>query len=192
MNRCAWVDTANRLYVDYHDNEWGVPVYDDKILFEFLILEGAQAGLSWITVLQKRQGYHKAFSGFDVQKVASFSETNIQKLRNDTSIIRNELKIRATVTNARAFIKIQEEFGSFNAFLWSYVDGAPIVNHWNNIREVPVTTNESDRISKELKKRGFKFVGSTIMYAYMQAVGLVNDHTTDCFKHPTHNRNELI
>ena len=184
MNRCEWVDTNNQLYVDYHDNEWGVPVYDDRILFEFLTLEGAQAGLSWITVLQKRHGYRKAFAAFDVQKVASFSEKKIQELKSDPAIVRNELKIRSTVTNARAFIKIQEEFGSFNTFLWSFVDGEPMVNHWKNIHEVPAKTSDSDKISKTLKKRGFKFVGSTIIYAYMQAVGLVNDHTLDCFKHP--------
>lgn len=185
MKRCDWVDPNNKLYVDYHDNEWGVPVYNDKALFEFLILEGAQAGLSWITVLQKRTGYQNAFANFDVHKVAAFSEAKIRKLKTDTSIIRNELKIRATVTNARAFIKVQEEFGSFNSFFWSFVDGAPIVNHWENIKEVPATTPKSDEISKALKKRGFKFVGSTIIYAYMQAVGLVNDHTVDCFKHPS-------
>ena len=185
MKRCDWVDPGNELYVDYHDNEWGVPVYDDKVLFEFLILEGAQAGLSWITVLQKRTGYQNAFANFDIHKVAAFSEAKIRKLKNDTSIIRNELKIRATVTNAKAFIKVQEEFGSFNSFLWSFVDGAPIVNYWKNIKEIPATTPKSDEISKILKKRGFKFVGSTIIYAYMQAVGLVNDHTVDCFKHPS-------
>lgn len=185
MKRCDWVDTNNELYVDYHDREWGVPVYDDTVLFEFLILEGAQAGLSWNTVLQKRQGYKNAFAGFDVQEVAAFSETKIEKLLNDTAIIRNALKIRSTVGNAKAFIKVQEEFGSFNSFLWSFVDGVPIVNHWKNINEVPATTSQSDKISKALKKRGFKFVGSTIVYAYMQAVGMVNDHTIDCFKHPS-------
>lgn len=184
MNRCEWVDTNNQLYVDYHDNEWGVPVHDDRILFEFLTLEGAQAGLSWITILQKREGYRKAFAEFDVQKVASFSETRIQELKSNPAIVRNELKIRSTVTNAKAFIKVQEEFGSFNTFLWSFVGGEPVVNHWKNIHEVPAKTSESDKISKVLKKRGFKFVGSTIIYAYMQAVGLVNDHTVNCFKHP--------
>ena len=184
MNRCEWVDTNNQLYVDYHDNEWGVPVHDDRILFEFLTLEGAQAGLSWITILQKREGYRKAFAEFDVQKVASFSETRIQELKSNPAIVRNELKIRSTVTNAKAFIKIQEEFGSFNTFLWSFVDGEPVINHWKNIHEVPAKTSDSDKISKALKKRGFKFVGSTIIYAYMQAVGLVNDHTVNCFKHP--------
>ena len=191
MKRCAWVDTKNELYVNYHDNEWGVPVYDDTRLFEFLILEGAQAGLSWITVLQKRRGYRNAFAGFNVQKVASFTEARIQELRNDASIVRNELKIRAAVTNAKAFIKVQEEFGSFNSFLLSFVDRAPIINHWNTIDEVPATTGESDKLSKELKKRGFKFVGSTIVYAFMQAVGLVNDHTVDCFKHPAHSQGAI-
>ncbi len=183
MKRCAWVDPKNELYVKYHDNEWGVPVHDDKVLFEFLILEGAQAGLSWITVLQKREGYHKAFHNFDVQKVAALTESDILKLKGDTSIIRNELKIRAAVTNAKAFIKIQEEFGSFDSFLWSFVDGTPIINHWKSVDDVPATTKESDLISKELKKRGFKFVGSTIIYAYMQAIGMVNDHTIDCFRY---------
>ncbi|MDN5212858.1 DNA-3-methyladenine glycosylase I [Fulvivirgaceae bacterium BMA12] len=183
MKRCAWVDPKNELYVKYHDNEWGVPVHDDRVLFEFLILEGAQAGLSWITVLQKREGYHKAFHNFDVQKVAELTETDILKLKGDTSIIRNELKIRAAVTNAKAFIKIQEEFGSFDSFLWSFVDGTPIINRWKSVNDVPATTKESDLISKELKKRGFKFVGSTIIYAYMQAIGMVNDHTVDCFRY---------
>ena len=183
MKRCAWVDPKNELYVDYHDNEWGVPVHDDKMLFEFLMLEGAQAGLSWITVLQKREGYRRAFHNFEVQKVAALTESDILKLKNDPSIIRNELKIRAAVTNAKAFIKIQEDFGNFNTFIWSFVDGTPIINHWKTIDKVPATTEASDLISKELKKRGFKFVGSTIVYAYMQAIGMVNDHTIDCFKH---------
>lgn len=182
MKRCAWVDPNNELYVNYHDKEWGVPVKDDQVLFEFLILEGAQAGLSWITVLKKRNGYRKAFAHFKVEEVAKFDESKIQALKQETAIIRNELKIRSAITNAKSFLKVQQEFGSFHAYLWGFISNKPIVNYWASVEEVPATTRESDLISKDLKKRGFKFVGSTIIYAYMQAVGMVNDHTTDCFR----------
>ncbi len=185
MGKCTWVDLNDPLYVEYHDNEWGKPVYEDRLLFEFLILEGAQAGLSWKTVLHKREGYRRAFFDFDVKKVASLGEKDILSLKKDAQIIRNELKIRSTITNAQAFIAIQHSHGSFSEFIWSYTDSKPIVNHWKSVAEVPATTPLSDKISKDLKKQGFKFVGSTIMYAYMQAVGMVNDHTIDCDQHPS-------
>ncbi len=169
------------LYMEYHDKEWGVPVYDDTTLFEFLILETFQAGLSWITILKKRENFRKAFDNFDYKKIANYSESKYQSLLQDTGIIRNKLKIRSAITNAQLFQEIQKEFGSFSAFIWSYADGKPIVNTFHKREEVPATTTLSDTISKDLKKRGFKFVGSTVIYAYMQAIGLVNDHTTDCF-----------
>ncbi|MDN5202056.1 DNA-3-methyladenine glycosylase I [Fulvivirgaceae bacterium BMA10] len=183
MKRCKWAEDQFEDYIKYHDEEWGVPVHDDRIHFEFLILEGAQAGLSWSTILQKREGYKRAFANFDFNKVASFDENRIQELIGDPGIIRNKLKIRSAVTNAEAFIKVCEEFGSFDKYIWSFVGNKPIVNKWKSLKDVPATTKESDALSKDLKKRGFKFVGSTIMYAYMQAVGMVNDHTTDCFRY---------
>ncbi|MFH5833204.1 DNA-3-methyladenine glycosylase I [Halalkalibaculum sp. DA384] len=182
-NRCEWCEDTFPEYVRYHDKEWGVPVTDDRVQFEFLILESAQAGLSWSTILKKRAGYRQAFSDFDVDKVACFSEKKIQQLTSNPEIIRNEQKIRAAVNNARKFIDIREAFGSFSKYIWSFVGGRPINNRWQSIREVPSTSEESDKLASDLKKRGFKFVGSTIMYAHMQAVGMVNDHTVDCFRH---------
>jgi DNA-3-methyladenine glycosylase I len=178
--RCAWCEKTD-LYKDYHDNEWGKPVYDDDTLFEFLILETFQAGLSWYTVLVKRDNFRKAFAGFDVQKVAKFTDAKLQVLAEDAGIIRNKLKINAAVTNAQAFIKVQEEFGSFSKYVWAFVDGKPIDNNRKTISEVPATTEISDKLSKDLKKRGFKFVGSTVVYAFMQATGMVNDHVAACW-----------
>ncbi|MFT3983083.1 MAG: DNA-3-methyladenine glycosylase I [Lachnospiraceae bacterium] len=178
--RCTWAGN-DPLYIDYHDNEWGRPVHNDNKLFEMLILEGMQAGLSWITILRKREAYRMAFDQFHVDKILMYDHTKIEELMQNAGIIRNRLKINSVLTNARAFRQVQEEFGSFDAFLWRYVNGKPIQNHWATTSEVPATTELSDIISRELKKRGFKFVGSTIVYAYMQAVGLVNDHTVDCF-----------
>ncbi len=180
--RCAWPG-ADPLYIKYHDKEWGVPVYKDRKLFEFLILEGAQAGLSWLTILKRREGYRKAFANFDVQKVARYNKRKIESLLKDPGIIRNRLKVECAVSNAKAFIKVQKEFGSFSNYQWQFVGGKPIKNKWKSIKELPVTTKESDAFSKDLKKRGFKFVGSTIMYAHMQAVGMVNDHVKDCFRY---------
>ena len=181
--RCQWVNGAFGEYIKYHDEEWGVPVHDDKILFEFLTLEGAQAGLSWSTILKKRNGYRIAFANWEVEKVAGFNEDMIRQLMRNTNIVRNQLKIRSTVTNAQKFIHVQDLFESLNNYLWSFVEGQPIVNQHHSVQEIPASTAVSDIISKDLKKRGFKFVGTTIIYAYMQAVGLVNDHTTDCFRH---------
>lgn len=181
--RCEWCVSGNDLYVDYHDNEWGVPVHDDQKQFEFLTLESAQAGLSWSTVLNKREGYRKAFADFDPVKVARFSDKKIAKLLENPAIIRNRLKVNAAVTNARAFLEVQDEFDGFDAYIWQFVDGKPIQNKWKTMKQVPATSNESDALSKDLKRRGFKFVGSTIIYAHMQAVGMVNDHTIDCFRH---------
>lgn len=181
--RCAWCEGSFDAYIAYHDDEWGVPVHDDQTLFEFLILEGAQAGLSWATILKRRDGYRKAFANFDVQQVAKYDELKIQELLLDIGVIRNKLKVRGAVTNANRFIEVQKEFGSFSKYIWSFVNNQPIINQWKSMSEVPVTTPQSDALSKDLKKRGFKFVGSTIMYAYMQACGLVNDHTTDCYKY---------
>jgi len=182
-NRCFWV-TDSKLYQDYHDNEWGVPVYDDKTLFEFLILETFQAGLSWITILNKRENFRNAFDDFDYQKIATYSEDKYESLLQDAGIIRNKLKIKSAITNARLFIEIQNDFGSFSKFIWSYVNEKPIINQFKTREEVPATTELSDKISKDLKKRGFKFVGSTVIYAFMQAIGMVNDHTKGCFKYP--------
>ncbi|MEQ9287487.1 MAG: DNA-3-methyladenine glycosylase I [Cyclobacteriaceae bacterium] len=179
--RCEWAQDTYLAYEKYHDEEWGVPVHDDRVHFEFLILESAQAGLSWSTVLNKREGYKKAFANFDVQKVAGFDAKKIESLIQNPEIIRNKLKINAAVNNAQRFIKVQEEFGSFNSYIWSFVNNQTIVGNWQSMKEVPATTPESDALSKDLKKRGFKFVGSTIVYAHMQATGLVNDHTVDCF-----------
>lgn len=181
--RCDWVEGQFDDYVKYHDQEWGVPVHDEKTHFEFLILEGAQAGLSWSTILKRREGYRNAFANFDVQKVGKFDDKRLDTLLLDKAIIRNRLKVYATASNARAFIKVQEEFGSFDAYIWSFVDGKPIVNQWKKMSEIPATSKESDALSKDLKKRGFKFVGSTIMYAHMQACGLINDHKQDCFRY---------
>lgn len=182
MNKCQWaLNSPNEER--YHDCEWGVPVHDDRLLFEFLVLEGAQAGLSWSTILNKREGYRSAFDNFDVLKVASYDDVKIESLLGNPAIVRNRLKIRSAVTNAQAFVKIQQEFGSFDQYIWRFVDGQPIQNHWQAHRELPASTHLSDIISRDLKKRGFKFVGSTIMYAHMQATGMVNDHTVDCFRH---------
>lgn len=181
--KCDWVEGQFPEYITYHDEEWGVPVHEDKIHFEFLILEGAQAGLSWSTILKRRAGYRKAFADFNVKEVAKFNEHILDSLLLDKGIIRNKLKVYSAASNARAFIKVQEEFGDFDTFIWSFVDGKPIVNKWKSMSEIPATSNESDALSKDLKKRGFKFVGSTIIYAHMQACGLVNDHTTDCFRY---------
>jgi len=178
--RCFWVND-DQLYIDYHDNEWGKPVYDDETLFEFLLLESFQAGLSWITILKKRENFRKAFDDFNYKKIANYSEKKFDELIVNEGIIRNKLKIKAAITNAQLFQEIQREFGSFSKYIWSFVDGKPIVNKFQTREEVPATTEISDAISKALKKRGFKFVGSTIVYAFMQATGMVNDHTTDCF-----------
>ncbi|QXP66836.1 DNA-3-methyladenine glycosylase I [Polaribacter sp. AHE13PA] len=180
--RCFWV-TDSDLYKKYHDEEWGAPVYDDRILFEFLILETFQAGLSWITILNKRENFRLAFDQFDYKKIATYSESKYESLLKDSGIIRNKLKIKSAITNAQLFIEIQQEFGSFSKFIWSYVNNKSIINKFDKREEVPATTALSDKISKDLKKRGFKFVGSTVVYAYMQAIGMVNDHTTDCFKY---------
>ncbi|MDQ6597453.1 DNA-3-methyladenine glycosylase I [Bacillus salipaludis] len=187
MNRCGWVN-QDPLYIDYHDHEWGVPVYDDRQLFEYLNLEGAQAGLSWYTILKKRANYRKAFDNFEAEKIVDYNDRKIDELLNNEGIVRNKLKIRAVITNAKAFLNVVEEFGSFSAYIWSFVDGKPIQNHFKDLSEVPATTEISDRLSKDLKKRGFKFVGSTICYAFMQAVGMVNDHVMkcDCYKKITH------
>ncbi|MAD96508.1 MAG: DNA-3-methyladenine glycosylase I [Flavobacteriaceae bacterium] len=182
-HRCFWA-TGSKLYEDYHDNEWGEPVYDDQTLYEFLFLESFQAGLSWITILNKRENFRKAFDHFDYQKIANYKEDKFQELLQNEGIVRNKLKVRSATTNAQLFIEIQKEFGSFSKFIWSYVDGKPIINKFESREDVPATTAISDQISKDLKKRGFKFVGSTIMYAFMQATGMVNDHTTSCFKYP--------
>ncbi len=183
IRRCAWVDETNPQYLEYHDKEWGIPVFDDRVLFEFLILEGAQAGLSWSTILKKREGYRKAFSDWDYLKVAEYDEPKIQSLLQDPRIVRNRLKIRSAVTNAQLFMDIQADHGSFSKYLWRYVDGKPIQNSFKALSDLPASTALSDRISKDLKRRGFKFVGSTIIYAFMQAVGMVNDHTVDCFRY---------
>ena len=182
MKRCKWA-TVDKAYTAYHDTEWGVPVHDDNKLFEMLILEGTQAGLSWLTVLKKRENYRKAYNEFDPVKIAQWDQEKIESLMKNSGIIRNRLKIKAAKTNARAFIETAGEFGSFDAFIWSFVGFAPIRNSWKSVREIPSTTRESDRMSRELKKRGFKFTGSTICYAFMQAVGMVNDHVTDCFRY---------
>ncbi|MDB5802015.1 MAG: DNA-3-methyladenine glycosylase [Rhodocyclales bacterium] len=182
IHRCTWAGN-DPLYVAYHDEEWGVPVYDDRKLFEFLILEGAQAGLSWITVLRKRENYRAAFHGFNPKRVAEFAEKDIVRLMSNDGIIRNRQKILAAIGNARAFLELQASHGSFSDYMWSFVDGKPIHNHWTGHGDVPAKTPLSDALSADLQKRGFKFVGSTICYAHMQAVGMVNDHTTECFRH---------
>ncbi len=182
MHRCQWA-TKNELDRQYHDQEWGVPLHDDQMLFEFLILEGAQAGLSWSTILAKREGYREAFDRFDPKLVALYPEEKLAVLKENPKIIRNKLKIKSAVTNAIAFLKIVEEFGSFDTYIWGFVNHTPIINQWKDMSEVPATTPISDKMSKDLKKRGFKFVGSTICYAFMQATGMVNDHTVDCFRY---------
>ena len=179
MKRCEWCGD-DPLYVKYHDKEWGVPVHDDRTLFEFLVLEGAQAGLSWITILRKREGYRKAYDDFDVQKVASYDESKIEELLINPDIVRNKLKVRSSVNNAKLFMEIQKEFGSFDSYIWSFTDGKQIINRWEDISQVPVTSELSDNVSRDLKKRGFKFTGSTIIYSYLQAVGIINDHTIWC------------
>ena len=180
--RCAWVST-DPLYITYHDEEWGVPIYDDKLLFEFIILEGMQAGLSWITVLRKREHYRKLFDNFNAKKIVQYDDKKIQELLKNPNIIRNKLKINGVVKNARAYLEIKKEFGSFSDYLWQFVNGKPLQNKWKTIKSVPATSPESDAMSKALKKRGFTFVGSTICYAFMQAVGMINDHTIDCHRH---------
>ncbi|MFW5974958.1 MAG: DNA-3-methyladenine glycosylase I [Bacteroidota bacterium] len=182
LSRCAWV-TDDPLYIEYHDKEWGVPVYDDGKLFEFLLLEFFQAGLSWLTILKKRENFRKAFDDFDYQKIARYDERKLEQLLNDKGIIRNKLKINAAINNAARFMEVQEEFGSFSKYIWSFVDGKSIQNSYKSLKEVPANTPLSDKISKDLKKRGFKFVGTTVIYAHMQATGMVNDHTLDCFRH---------
>ena len=180
-NRCDWAKKP--LEIEYHDNEWGIPVHDDRKLFEFLVLDGFQAGLSWSTILAKRDNFSKAFDDFDYKKIVQYDEKKIESLLQDAGIIRNKLKIKAAISNARAFLKVQEEFGSFDRYIWSFTDGKTMVNQWRTMEEVPATSKESDAMSKYLKKRGFKFVGSTICYAFMQAAGMVNDHLVTCFRY---------
>jgi DNA-3-methyladenine glycosylase I len=181
LNRCAWA--KGELYIAYHDQEWGVPAHDDRRLFEFLVLEGAQAGLSWITILKKRENYRRAFDNFDAHKIARYDSRKLRRLLAEPGIVRNRLKLKAAVQNAKAFLAVQKEFGSFDRYIWQFVGGRPIRHHWESAKEVPARTPESDAMSKDLIKRGFSFVGSTICYAFMQAVGMVNDHTTDCFRY---------
>ncbi|MCH7549084.1 MAG: DNA-3-methyladenine glycosylase I [Candidatus Krumholzibacteriota bacterium] len=180
--RCQWCGT-DPVYVAYHDREWGVPVHDDRTLFEMLLLEGAQAGLSWITILRKRENYRKAFDNFDAQKIARYTAVRTKKLLTDEGIVRNRLKVESAVTNARAFLEVQKEFGTFDRYIWQFVGGKTVRNRWQRLGEIPAHTPESDAMSRDLKKRGFKFVGSTICYAFMQSVGMVNDHTVDCFRY---------
>ena len=180
--RCTWCGT-DPLYVAYHDYEWGVPVHDDRLLFEFLVLEGAQAGLSWLTILRKREAYRQAFDGFDPERVARYSQRRVEKLLANPGIVRNRLKVESAVKNAKAFLAVQGEFGSFDTYMWTFVDGKPKQNAWRSLKDLPPRTADSDRMSKDLVRRGFSFVGSTICYAHMQAVGMVNDHTVDCFRH---------
>ena len=182
LSRCSWCG-EDPLYQQYHGKEWGVPCRDDRTLFEFVVLEGAQAGLSWITILRKRENYRKAFANFDVQQVAAFDEDDIERLLQDPGIVRNRLKVASAVSNARCFIEVQEQFGSFNEYIWGFVDGVPITNQWSSETQVPASTGLSDRISKDMKKRGFKFFGSTICYAHLQATGVVNDHIVGCYRH---------
>jgi DNA-3-methyladenine glycosylase I len=181
QQRCEWGNSST-LYIEYHDSEWGVPVHDERKLFEFLILEGAQAGLSWSTILNKRQAYIQAFDNFEPTKVASYDDAKVQALLANPGIVRNRLKIQAAIQNARSFLKVRDQYRSFDIYIWQFVDGKPIQNSWKSLQEIPATTKESDAMSKELKKRGFTFVGSTICYAFMQAVGMVNDHIVDCFR----------
>jgi DNA-3-methyladenine glycosylase I len=182
LTRCGWA-TSDPLYVAYHDEEWGVPVYDDGLLFEFLVLEGAQAGLSWLTILRKRESYRRTFSGFDPAKVARFDRRRVERILQNPGVVRNRLKVQSAVANARAFLRVQEEFGSFSAYQWRFVGGRPRQNRWRSLEEIPARTPESDVWSRDLKRRGFSFVGPTIVYAHMQAVGMVNDHLVGCFRH---------
>lgn len=182
MNQCPW-GTADELYIRYHDEEWGVPVYEDNKQFEFLVLESAQAGLSWHTILKKRENYRAAYDGFDVQKVAKYDEKKIEELMQNAGIIRNRRKIEASINNAKIFLEIQNEFGNFCKYLWGFVDGKPVVNNWTEVSQIPAKTELSDRISKDMKKRGFKFLGSIIIYSHLQATGLVNNHLTYCFRY---------
>ena len=182
MKRCDWANRSE-LEQSYHDHEWGVEIHDDRTLFEFLVLEGAQAGLSWSTILRKREGYRRAFDNFDARKISNYSEKTVSRLLANPGIIRNRLKINAAVTNARAFLQVQKEFGSFDRYIWQFVNGRPIRNSWRTMTDIPASTPESEDMSKDLKKRGFKFVGPTICYAFMQAVGMVNDHVVDCFRY---------
>ncbi len=182
MKKCVWA-LSTALEEEYHDQEWGVPVHNDRLLFEFLILEGAQAGLSWSTILNKREGYRKAFDNFDAQKISQYNDEKVQQLLNNPEIIRNRLKVNAAITNAKAFLTIQQKYGSFDNYIWQFVEGKSIQNQWQQFNQIPVTTTESEQMSKSLKQKGFKFVGATICYAYMQAIGMVNDHTNDCFRH---------
>lgn len=182
MNRCPWCGN-DELYIKYHDEEWGVPNHDEKRHFEFLILESAQAGLSWITILRKRENYRSAYDGFDPIKIAAYNDNKINELLQNQGIVRNRRKIEASINNAKMFLKVQQEFGSFDSYIWSFVNGTSIVNSWCNIKDVPATTELSDIISKDLKKRGFRFLGSTIIYSYLQAIGIINDHLIDCFRY---------
>lgn len=188
--RCEWVPLADPLYLKYHDEEWGTPLHDDRRLFELLILEGQQAGLSWKTILNKRENFREAFDNFDPEKIAQYDDIKISSLLSNKGIIRNRLKINAAVANAKAFLAVREKFGSFDKFMWSFVDGKPIVNSWTSIGDVPARTGLSDSFSKNLRKHGFKFVGSTICYSFMQATGMVNDHTTSCFRYSRINKTE--
>ena len=181
--RCGWLRLGNPRYLKYHDEQWGVPLHHDRKLFEMLVLEGQQAGLSWETILNKRENFRKAFDGFDPRRVARFGESRVRKLLRNAGIIRNRMKIRAAIANARAFLKVQREWGSFDRYIWNFAGGKPIQNRWKTLKQVPAKTAASEAMSKDLKQRGFRFVGSTICYAFMQAVGMVNDHTTDCFRH---------
>ena len=181
-SRCEWCG-SDPLYVAYHDREWGVPVHDDRRLFEFLVLEGAQAGLSWLTILKKRENYRRAFDSFDVERIAAYGPRDVRRLLDDPGIVRNRLKIEATVRNARGVLALRDEYATLDAFVWRYVDGTPVQNAWKHITEIPATTKQSDQMSKDLRGKGFNFVGSTICYAFMQAVGMVNDHVTSCFRH---------
>ena len=182
VTRCGWCG-ADPIYVRYHDQEWGVPVHDDRTLFEFLILEGAQAGLSWITILRKREAYREAFAGFDAERVARFTNRNVDRLLGNPAIVRNRLKVESAIKNARAFLRVQDDFGSFAAYQWRFVDGRPRQHRRRTIKDIPARTDDSDALSKDLKRRGFGFVGTTIVYAHMQAVGMVNDHVVGCFRH---------
>ena len=183
VKRCGWASLSDPLYLDYHDREWGVPVHDDRTLFEFLVLEGAQAGLSWGTILKKRENFRRAFDGFDPGKVARYGRKKVARLLDDPGIIRNRLKIESAIRNAKAYLEVQEEFGSFDSYVWRFVGGRPKVNHWRTLGEIPATTPESEAMSRDLLKRGFRFVGPTICYAHMQATGMVNDHVTGCFRY---------
>lgn len=181
-NRCNW-NTEDEMYLAYHDEEWGVPVHDDRLLFEFLILEGAQAGLSWLTILRKRAEYKKAYDNFEIETVANYTKSDVERLLSNSGIVRNKLKVRSSITNAKAVLEIQREFGSFSNYLWNFVDGKTVDNHLSSISDMPITSDISDKMSKDMKRRGLKFVGSTIMYSFMQAVGMVNDHITTCFRY---------